>query len=258
MARVGISPGMTRKTLFLTWLFCLFAPAALAQTSWEWKPNSLELRGEGITFEWAVPKLLQTPGDTAHWQKLLDKKVRDNLNAFQSAFLDAQKELAEDRKTNPEVRMNSWESSGGYQAVWQDDRHLVLLWTGYDYRGGAHGLPVLEVTVLSTEQSDSLRPPSSLFSDHTEALKALSSASREALAVELGGALDDWALQGTEPEWANFSVVYPTREDGPARFEVIFPSYQVAPYAVGTPTVTIPWETLSRWTPGLHAGAAQP
>lgn len=250
---------MTRTILpLIALLLCYFTAPAWAQESWRWKPGTLELRGQDITFNWAVPKLLGTPGDTALWQKLLDKKVRDSLNEFQSAYLDARKEDAQIKRENPGYTPNPWESSGGYQVVWQDPRHLVLLWNGYDYRGGAHGLPVLEVTVLSVEQPDSLLPPTALFSDETRVLEALSTASRAELASQFGEPLDEWALKGTEPRWENFSIVYPSQVDGPARFEVIFPSYQVGPYAAGTPSVRIPWEDLASWAPGLRVGVPLP
>jgi hypothetical protein len=239
-------------------LLLLFSGTSLAQTSWTWTPKTLELHGDMVSFEWAVPKLSATPGDTAQWQKLLDRAVAERLNEFQTAFEEARRENVKLRRENPEYTPNPWESQGGYQAVWADNRRLVLLWQGYDYRGGAHGLPFMEVTVLDSEQPDSLLPPSSLFNDEAAVLEALSAASRASLQEQLTGDQDedDWLYSGTSPKWENFTVVYPTSVDGPDRWEVIFPSYQVAPYAAGTPTVTIPWETLSPMAPSLQAGAS--
>lgn len=242
-------------SLFL--LFCHASPVR-AEAPWEWRPSTLELHGKGIKFEWALPRLVRTPGDTAQWQKLLDKRMRSQLSEFQSAFEDAQKENARLRLEMPDYRPNPWESSGGYQVVWEDAQHLVLLWQGYDYRGGAHGIPVMEVTVLDAEQPDSLLPPSSLFSDEAKVLEALSTATRAGLASQFSEGLDEWALKGTEPVWENFSIVYPSHVDGPPRFEVIFPSYQVAPYVAGTPTVEISWDVLAPYAPSLKEGVALP
>lgn len=251
---------MKRITLFIVSLFLPFCAASpvRAETPWEWRPNTLELHGKNIKFEWAVPKLVRTPGDTANWQKLLDKRMREELSEFQSAFEDAQKDNARLKLEMPDYKPNPWESSGGYKVMWEDPEHLVLLWQGYDYRGGAYGLPKMEVTVLSTEQPDSLLPPSSLFNDEGKVLEALSIASRDGLAAQFTDGLDDWALKGTEPTWDNFSLVYPSYLDGPPRFEVIFPSYQVAPYAAGTPTVEIPWGTLAPYAPTLGEGVKLP
>lgn len=251
---------MNRISLSIAALFLVFGCASpvRAEAPWEWRPNTLELHGKDIKFEWAVPKLVRTPGDTAQWQKLLDKRMKSQLSEFQSAFEDAQKENAKLQKEMPDFHPNPWESSGGYQVVWQDPDHLVLLWQGYDYRGGAHGLPMMEVTVLSAEQPDSLLPPSSLFNDEEKVLQALSTSSRAGLASQFADGLDEWALQGTEPTWDNFALVYPTQVDGPARFEVIFPSYQVAPYSAGTPTVEIPWDILAPYAPSLKDGVALP
>jgi hypothetical protein len=254
---------MMRTPRAIGWLLLLLVTSspAWAVNPWVWQPKTLELHGENVSFEWAVPKLLSSPGDTAEWQKLLDHEVADRLNEFENAYEQARQENARLLLENPDYRPKPWESSGGYQAVWEDPRHLVLLWKGYDYRGGAHGLPVLKVTVLSTEHPDSLLPPSSLFRDDASVLEVLSSASRQSLREQMAQQrteVDEWMLKGTEPGWQNFGVVYPTRVDGPPRFEVIFPSYQVAPYAAGTPTVQIPWELLSPFAPSLQDGVPLP
>lgn len=251
---------MNRKSLGMALLFLLLLSSSpvWAEAPWVWKPKTLELHGQDITFEWAVPKLQATPGDTANWQKLLDRKMKDQLNEFQNAFTEAQIENKAIQRENPDFDPNPWESTGGYQVVWEDPEHLVLLWKGYDYRGGAHGLPVMEVTVLSTEQPDSLLPPTSLFNDEANVLQVLSIASQAGLAGQFVDPLDEWAIKGTQPNWDNFRVVYPSHVDGPARFEVIFPAYQVAPYAAGTPTVQIPWEFLDEFAPALKNGVPLP
>jgi hypothetical protein len=244
----------------ISWLILLFvttSPAA-ADPTWQWKPSTLESRSADMTFDWAIPRLERSPGDMSHWQKLLDRDVRERLNEFQNAWAEAQAENARLRAENPEFRANPWESSGGYQVVWQDPRYLVLLWQGYDYRGGAHGLPVLRVTVLDTERPDALLGSQALFRDQPGLLEALSSASRDGLAGQFAEPLDDWARTGTEARWDNFQVLYPCYLDGPARFEVIFPSYQVAPYAAGTPTVEIPWAKLAPWANDLKDGEPLP
>ena len=241
-------------------LLLLLASSSWAQSPWKWTPKTLELHGQDITFEWSLPKLSATPGDTALWQKQLDRAIADRLNEFQNAFEEARRESVALRRENPDYKPNPWESEGGYQVAWADERRLILVWQGYDYRGGAHGLPVMDVTVLDAEQPDSLLPPSSLFSDEAGALEALSRATRANLDEQMLGdqSQDEWVLKGTEPHWENFHVVYPMQTDGPPRWEVIFPSYQVAPYSAGTPTVEIPWQVLSGFAPTLIPEVLKP
>ena len=66
--------------------------------------------------------------------------------------------------------------------------------------------------------------------------------SREGLVKQGYDKTDEWMLEGTAPKPENFQLVVPG-EDG---LEVIFSSYQVAPYAAGTPSVEIPWSVA--WT----------
>lgn len=245
-------------TIALLFLLLASSPLQAQEAPWSWVPSTLELHGTDITFRWAVPKLARTPGDTAHWQKLLDRRMRDRMDEFQSAFDDARREDAALISENPNYKPNPWESTGGYRVVWQDPAQLVLLWHGYDYRGGAHGLPVFEVTVLSSAQPDDLLPAPALFSDSAEFLPTLSEAARAALAAQFPDPLDEWALKGSAPEWENYSVVYPSYENGRKRFEVVFPAYQVAPYAVGAPKVEIPWEVLAPYAPNLVDGVPLP
>ena len=253
---VGKIPTMKRISFGMAALFLLLgisSPVWGQTSSWSWQSSRVKLQEKNLTFDWSVPNLSTSPGDTAHWQTLLDKDMAERRSQFRAAYEEARKDDAEIQREHPDYTPNPWESSGDYQVVWQDDKQLVLLWQGYDYRGGAHGLPAIWATVLSADKPDSLLPPQALFSDSPEFLQALSQATRKGLAAQFAEPLDEWALKGTEPSWENFSIIYPSKLDGPARFEVIFPSYQVAPYAAGTPTVTISWETLNRWTPSLKA-----
>ncbi len=237
--------------IFGALLLLVLTSPVFAQTGWKWEAQTHEAREEGYKFKWSYPKLLSGPGDTKNWQRLLDRKVADWANEFQNDFDDNQKELRKTREQYPDTPSMEWGSEGSYQVVWQDERRLVLLWQGYDFRGGAHGAHFLEVSVLDAQQPDSLLPPSSLFDDETEVLRTLSEVTRVNLAEQFGQPLDEWALKGTEPKWENFSIVYPNNTAGTERFEVIFPSYQVAPYAAGTPTVEIPFEVLAPWTQSL-------
>lgn len=251
---------MRLRLLPMAWaLLLLFLTSPVsAETPWKWEAKTLDVSGDGYHFEWSYPKLTAGPGDTANWQKLLDRKVADWANEFQNDYEDSWKENRKIRQENPDYKPAPWGSEGAYQVVWQDERRLILLWQGYDYRGGAHGAHFLEVTILDAEQPDSLLPPSSLFTDEREVLRTLSEVTRSKLEEHFGEKLDEWALKGSEPKWENFTIVYPNNSAGQARFEVIFPSYQVAPYAAGTPSVEFPFEVLAPWAPTLLEGTGVP
>lgn len=251
---------MKRSLTCMAWaLLLLFLTSpVIADPAWKWKAKTLDVSGQGFRFTWSYPKLSTTPGDTDLWQKQLDRKIADWANEFQNDYETQLKDNKKFLEENPDYQPVPWTMEGSYQIVWQDEQHLIILWQGHDFRGGAHGAHVLEVSVLNSQQPDSLLPPSSLFTDEAEVLRNLSEVTRVKLAEHFGQPLDEWALKGTEPTWENFSLTYPINTGGTARFEVIFPSYQVAPYAAGTPTVDFSFEVLAPWAPSLMGGEGVP
>lgn len=138
---------------------------------------------------------------------------------------------------------NEAKAEGGIYNPWSLDlnarvtykgRFWALAFNGYDYRGGAHGVPYLDVVYFSEgggkqiAQADLLAP---------DALKKLAEWCRADLVKQGFEANDEWMLKGTEPKAGNYKLIIP-EEKG---VEVVFNAYQVAPYAAGEPSVTIPW-----------------
>ena len=107
--------------------------------------------------------------------------------------------------------------------------------SGYDYRGGAHGLPILEAVYFDAQSKKELAQSELLKAN---GLQQLSRWCREDLISQGFEANDEWMLKGTEPVEENFQVIIPNKEG----VEIVFSSYQVAPYAAGTPSVMLSWE----------------
>lgn len=243
---------ITVPTAFLVAsILVLFSSQSRAEELWQWSSDSTVRIGQGYEFKWSSPNLTAAPGqeaDLKRWQKLLQQQTEDWANEFSQeaelAFAEAEKEG---------YKLNPWSSDGDFSVVWSDSKTLVVRWSGYDYRGGAHGLPFLEVQVLSLDSPTKLHPSSYLFNQDRGALEEISKLARVELAKVLAedSGLDDWALKGSAPKWDNFRVLYPVLEDGKAAFEVIFPSYQVTSYAGGTPTVSLDFEKLAPWAKNL-------
>ncbi|WP_249472627.1 TIR domain-containing protein [Luteimonas galliterrae] len=114
--------------------------------------------------------------------------------------------------------------------------------------GAAHGNGVLIThNFLVTERVTEFTLES-LFERQEEALQLISDSCRTALAQqhwEIWGSMPDeaaseWINSGTEPEWSNFQA-FTMSDDG---ILIRFQSYQVAPYASGTPQVAISFFTL--------------
>ena len=118
-----------------------------------------------------------------------------------------------------------------------DEKFTAVEIHAYSFRGGAHGIPYLDVLYFSKDSNRPMR-----FQDllKPEAASELSRLSRKRL-VALGfKANDEWMLKGTKPLLENFRLIVPRKD----KVEIVFDAYQVAPYAAGTPKVELSWDEL--------------
>lgn len=109
-----------------------------------------------------------------------------------------------------------------------------LVVRGYDYQGGAHGTPYLDV-VYFDGRTKKVVPQKELLKP--DAYQKLTRMCRKKLLQQGFEANDDWMLEGTKPTAENYSAIIPSDSE----VEVIFPSYQIAPYAAGQPSVKLSW-----------------
>lgn len=116
-------------------------------------------------------------------------------------------------------------------------RFWNLMVRGYDYRGGAHGMPYLDALYFDSESKEPLEQ-SALFVDGS--YEKLSELCRAELISQGFEPDDDWMLRGTEPTADNYRLIVFTGEG----VEVLFNAYQVAPYAAGVPAVQLAWSEL--------------
>lgn len=253
-----INTASKQSCLAIIFLLLWLTLPALAGSAWTWTTKVVKSNSARCSFEWTVPVLTATPGDSSNWQKQIDRLIDKRKAEFLSDYQNSRASDENLAKELPDFTPPSWGSSCSFKAVWSDPDRLILLWSGYDYRGGAHGIPIQEVMILDREHPDSLQTSPSLFKDPTQALKKLSSYCRAKLTSLIEDSDADWIKQGTEPKWENFSLVYPSYLDGQARFQVIFSPYQVAPYAAGSPTLTIPWQELKPFISRLENGVPLP
>jgi len=143
-----------------------------------------------------------------------------------------------------------WSLEIDYSTPYRTDKLAAFRLSGYEYRGGAHGMPIIE-TLLIDLADGRLLTPADLFRSDSDWLQVLSERSRVALKDrDLLGPDLDWLNRGTAPDVENFQLLMP----GPDGLTVIFPPYQVAPYAAGPQEVVVPWDELTGLlSPGLFA-----
>lgn len=124
--------------------------------------------------------------------------------------------------------------------VWAvDDVYVTVRVSAYFYaEGAAHGATLITHYVLDRATGRRLTLPDLLKPGTRDAaLRAMSAFTRRRLpeVIEVHDADD-----GTAPTLANYETVTPL----PEGLEVTFAEYQVASYAQGSPTMTVPWRVL--------------
>lgn len=119
-------------------------------------------------------------------------------------------------------------------------RMTSIVFKVYEFTGGAHGN--LRIRTRNYAPTGELLAIGSLFAPSSNYLSQLSEISREKLQAEYGENLGNWFEDGTTPQTTNFESFYVTAND---ELVIIFQPYQVAPWATGTPEITIPFNELT-------------
>lgn len=116
---------------------------------------------------------------------------------------------------------------------------VSIVFRGYQYTGGAHGLSTFETFIFDTSDGQSLSFEE-IFKENSNYLQVIS----DYVTAELSKQVDadtDWIKTGASADPKNYRYYYLTQEG----LVVIFPEYQVAPYAAGPSTVTVPYDVLN-------------
>ena len=114
-----------------------------------------------------------------------------------------------------------------------------ILFTIYEYTGGAHGNTTFQSFVFDTANQRVLTLGDVIEASLPEA--AIAGLVQDQLREKLGDMTDEqWILDGTSPTPENYANWILT-VDG---LVFTFPPYQVAAYAAGPQEVTIPWSAL--------------
>lgn len=160
---------------------------------------------------------------------LLKEHAEGLVGDFRRACIDLITEYPEPMPWSLEVSYTHEPSPRGLICA------LAWMW---DYTGGAHGNSWTAAFVFDTE-GDSLVDPLSFFPDR-EAFASFAGDVARNLRQELGE--DFWIERGASPTADNYRCMLPVPDSTGAvlGYRVLFPPYQVAPYAWGPQEVFIP------------------
>ncbi len=217
------------------------APAALVAPSAQVSPPPVEERS---TAEYTL-QITRAPIDLAH--RPLLRAVEAQLAQMRDEFIGQALAAKEEGFEFDQP----WALELTVESALQTESLLHLKLSGYQYSGGAHGMPLLgSFTYLP--QSSALMRIEDWFADD-----AVWSAISDAAVAGLSGQLEqfgfnpgeevepavlEWIQTGASADPANFAHYGPLL-DAEAKiraFVITFQPYQVGPYAIGTPQVEIP------------------
>lgn len=223
-----------KNVILLVLALCLTAQAkvAVSKETLTDKKDRYEIK-----VEYAKVSLPGNPQAEAAINQALSKEAHAAVDEFRAQYA---KDIQDLPKEAP-----GWSYDADFTVPYENAQLLVVLIGGYDFRGGAHGIPVTQAMIFDLKTGKELKL-SDWYKDGY--LKILSDVSRAQLKADKDLLGDpDWIVSGTKPVAENFPVVYPTAKG----MQIIFPPYQVAAYASGQPKVLVPY---SRLAPVAKAG----
>ncbi|NEX21759.1 DUF3298 domain-containing protein [Thiorhodococcus mannitoliphagus] len=175
----------------------------------------------------------------------VNREVRRFVDSLVQPFRD---ELPNQAQADGDLEMPPWSLQVTYAPPYIAPHYIAIDFNGYDFRGGAHGMPIIAPLVLKRPSGQRLSS-TDLFVPGSDWLGFLSDYCYDALKDrDFASADDDWLRSGTAPKTENYQWLFP----GPKGLTVTFPPYMVAPYAAGPQSVLIPYARLSgRLSPEL-------
>ena len=137
--------------------------------------------------------------------------------------------------------LEKYELSCSYEVSRPSADAVSVLFEIWTYTGGAHGnldLITLNYSFITGQRLTLV----DIFEDVDKALALMSATSRDVLMRRLGGGVgEQMILDGTEPDVNNFSSL----SLDPDGVRIHFQPYQVAPWAAGAQSVSMPLEQLA-------------
>lgn len=171
----------------------------------------------------------------------LDRGLNLEFKKRAQTASEAFKKEAEEMRTDLPEDSGAWEIpqslTMGFEVKQASSKLLVLMIWGSEFTGGAHPNPTFYLLMVDPKTGQRVAV-SDLFSPRSDYLDRLSEVSRIQLKKDPERLYtdSDWIKSGTEPSRENFALVWPENQD----LVILFPPYQVAPYAAGPQEVKVP------------------
>jgi hypothetical protein len=162
--------------------------------------------------------------------KVIKDFVDNQLEIFKKE--SSYETLSQDEKDRMDENGSQYEFLITYK-TYRTENTASVVFSIYNYNGGAHG--GLIIRSLNFKSNDNLFTIGDIFQPESNYLETLSKISRTKLKEKLAENLGSWGDDGTAPITSNFETFYLT----PGKLNIVFQPYQVAPWASGTPEISI-------------------
>nr|WP_295436013.1 DUF4163 domain-containing protein [uncultured Thiodictyon sp.] len=122
------------------------------------RPAPIEESGQGFDLKATVPVFTAAGADQDAAVAAANRALRTEIEALVAAFRTEQREAAA-QGGRPDA---DWSLLIESEPPERSAHYLAVLITGYDFRGGAHGLPIIEPRVFALTDGRRI-PPAGLF-----------------------------------------------------------------------------------------------
>lgn len=194
--------------------------------------RTLKKSGKGWSVEMKYPQM--TGRAPRQWVRQFNRHIVRYVNQTVAAF---QKEVQE--AGGPGSGETDWQIWQETEVPLRTDAYVSVVMKGGQYTGGAHPNPFVETVLYDVARARVLRL-GDLFRKDSGWLQKLSDIAVAQLRKKLTVVEPGWIENGAAPTAQNYQFFYLSGQ----RLVILFPPYQVAPYAEGYIEVSIPFQRL--------------
>lgn len=204
-----------------------FSKSQPAQVHFETKSITSSTTGYAIDFDYPV-----LVGASQEAVSKVEQTIESFVTTTTQVFLESAKENADYQSGVPG---GQFMLESDYSVMKFSESVYDVIFHGYLYTGGAHGMPIIRTFIFDVSTGDRIEL-SDLFKPGTDFLKTIAVYAEQEI-IKRDVSEPDWIKSGTEPKPENYQDYYLTK-DG---LMIVFPPYQVAAYAAGPQEVLIPF-----------------
>lgn len=193
-------------------------------------------------YKYKMPQLKKEQGNA---EKINATIIKLYEKMIERASKEIKDNYTEEESNNTEIQEGNspygYTDEAGYTVTYNTDRYLSLLIDGYNYMGGAHGMPYREVLIFNLETGEEVKADQLFAIDKAEFQQKKIAAFEAAIKKEPEMFWED-ALEIVKSTKDFYEKGYYLTDQGVVFY---YNPYDLAPYAAGFVEVTVPYSDIS-------------